>query len=204
MDERVNYLEFVVYLRRLVNERETAAMRIVTDDRHYISIGLHEGRIVSLHAGPRKGARALERIKQMTGGGITLTAEDSFDTQSDLPTTNEILGILEQKELEGLQSTRSPRPPSIDLDPGTTPAPFRPEVGPNSVDTSEFIADLYRIEEKFLHYVGPIAKMLFQDVLAETGKMKSHDDLIRLTEILSREIDDPEKAARFRREALAS
>ncbi len=183
MDDHVDYPQFVARLRTLVQQGASATLRMVTDDHHFVNVGLQNGRIVSLFHGPHRGARAMQHMRRIRSGGLSLLPEQEMQPQPDLPATDEILRILDGA--------------------GSPQAAAAPAAGqPSPVPAADYLGDLHRIEQALLHHIGPIAKLLMQDILQDIGRIDSRDDLERLVLALSQEIADPGMARRFIEQAL--
>lgn len=190
MHEQVDYPEFLRRLNSVLASQETATLRVVTDDRHFINIGVERGQIVAVYHGPRRGLPALDLILKMTSGSLSVLSTHEFETQSNLPPTSEILHFLKQGELEQLR------------DSGHSQGSNGDQEQPHQAATAEFTAAIHHIEQTLLHYIGPIAGMLVQDTIEDMGGLSNTNDLIRLTNILSNEIDPPAKSQQFVDQAL--
>jgi hypothetical protein len=175
---------------------------LVTDDRHLINVGLEAGTIVALYHGPRRGMAALERMLKLSGGELTLNAVQRFDAQQGLAPTRELLRILEQRSLNpppqpGALSAAA-EPPTPRLTSGAMGLPPA-AAGAGAVDLAP---DLIRVEEALLQQVGPIAKLVFNQALTDTGGVHTREELMRLVQVLSAEIEDPVQARHFLDQAL--
>jgi hypothetical protein len=187
MSEYLNYDEFLVQLRRMVENRADAGLRMVTDAHHFVGITIRGGAIVALHYGPNKGRRALADICRMRSGALTVGDATPYPPQADLPATAEILRILGERDAE---SALVPNPPRAAA-PGPAPRQLEPQA-------------LERVRAALLQCIGPIANLLVKDVAGQMGGIHSDADLARLVDALAEEIDDPAQAARFRSQALGT
>ncbi|MDJ0727463.1 MAG: hypothetical protein QNJ38_20370 [Prochloraceae cyanobacterium] len=54
------------------------------------------------------------------------------------------------------------------------------------------------LKQSFLEYVGPIADLIYQDVVHDLGKVETFEEFKQLFELLAREIDEPSYQEQFR------
>lgn len=201
MEAHVDYLEFVARLRHLVRDGASVTLSIVTDDRHFVNIGLKEGQIVSVRHGPRRGAKALRLVMELSGGGMSLLPAQDLNPQPDLPSTQEILRLLGEREAGGKQDREGRQNQDLGEAPSTVGA--RATAAAEAVPSTTAFGDwdlvqpLFAMEEALRRMIGPIAKLVMKEALHDLGQIRCHDDLARLAETLAREIDDPDQAKRF-------
>jgi hypothetical protein len=185
MQKKVDYLEFLEQLRGSIETRETATVRLITDDRHFVNIGIEGGQIVAVYHGPRRGLSALKLICTIQSGALSILSTHEFARQADLPPTTEILRLLEQRAQQAA--------PRIDGDADQRQSPD---------SNPQFSADIKHVEQALMQYIGPIARMLVEQTVQDIGGVSSNADLTRLVEQLSGEIDMPKQAKHFIDQAL--
>lgn len=196
MQEHVDYLEFLVRLRRLVEQHATATLQVMTDDRHFVNIGLSNGRIAALYHGPKRGRRAIDDIRRFSGGALTILTAMEYRPQPDLPTTQEILHLLDNGSLDRFAAATASTTRAEPL-PSSAPAPQ-----PYGATASELVINLHHVERTLTEFIGPIASLVMQDAMRSLGQLATQNDLVRLADILSIEIGDPEQARKFVQQAL--
>lgn len=179
MSEQLGYEELLARLRQMVATGTDASLHMVTDDHHFVGIDLRGGKIVALHHGPHKGQRALADIRRLRSASLSVAPADQHAAQADLPSTDEILHTLTQRE-----TPAAPTP---------APAASRRRINP---EIQALVLDA------MLHCIGPIAHMLVRDAIEQVGEIRDDADLTRLIDLLAEDIDDPALANRFRAQVL--
>jgi hypothetical protein len=198
MEQRTDYLDFLIQLRRLVEQRATAILQLVTDDRHFVNVGLNKGQIVALYHGPRRGRGAIAHIRKLIGGKITMLSVLEYAPQPDLPETQDILQLLEDDDAN-LSMTETANQ-SVFAQSTLSALKSRPD----DLVVLDLVTQLSSVEKSLRAFIGPIAGIVMKDAIKELGAPTGWSDMIQLVDTLSAEIDDPEQARKFVEKALAS
>jgi hypothetical protein len=91
MNDIITRNELVDLLKMLIGKRCSNTVYIRTDDNHLISIGVEDGAIVSLMAGPRQGERAIATLQNLRSGTYRIEPGVAAQRRGGLPTSDEVL-----------------------------------------------------------------------------------------------------------------
>jgi len=180
----LDYDQLIGTLGRLCAERRSGTMFIITPDNQSARFVLHQGEIVSVGFRVKRGREALPLIKNIAAGRFEFSAEMQGPADATLPATHELLAQL---GLPAAALASAPRPTEA------APPASRPQV--------ERIQRI--LEAELTEFLGPMARLVCREHIARAGSLMDPNELGRVIDALSREIGDPAKEARFRREMLA-
>jgi len=193
--------QFVAAIRGLCAERRTGTLFVVTVDNEAARFVLRQGTIVAIQFRVRHGLDAIGRLRSVTSGRFNFTPDVAGAQDAPaLPPTQEILAMLAQREPAPRRPVReaAPAPQAV-----STPqvAPAREAVSTPS--GTHFERAQRVLEAELTEYLGPMAPLVCLEHLVRAGDLIGAGDLARLVEAIAKEIGDPAKEARFKREALA-
>jgi hypothetical protein len=172
-DGILNYDALIQEVRRLCLEARTGTIFIATSENHAVRIVIQRGEITHLVARGQVGAAAIAALKEISGGRLTYSdsAADGGKPQS-LPPTSELLAML-----SGEDST----PPAA---------------------TATLLTTLQQaraiIESELTEYLGPMAAMVYEEMLGHIRRGKGPTTLREAIDHLAAELSDPAKASRFK------
>jgi hypothetical protein len=173
MAEQLSFQGFVTLIEQMTARRETGTLFVRTDSNRSVVVGIEQGEIVALTAGPKRGAAALPKIVAMSN--CSLRRDDSVISfhARDLPSTPEILRLLKQQT------------PTV-------------SVATGSIDTTQVRELLCQL----LHdYLGPVAPMVCDEVLDHGRRPFTVEGLAAIIAELGKEIDSMEEAREFEQRA---
>jgi len=152
---------------------------------HAISFCLDSGQIYAINHGPRRGDKAISLIGQITGGSYRFDESSPNRLAQDLPPTAEILGRLKTSQ-----------------DTAKIPTSSSSAVGADSVSAEQKQRICQELKNLLLEHLGPIAEMVFDDTVDETGDFYSSPERTQvLIDKLAVDIGDPAEIAQFSKEA---
>ncbi|MCU7929206.1 MAG: hypothetical protein KZQ90_00250 [Candidatus Thiodiazotropha sp. (ex Codakia rugifera)] len=186
MRENVPYSQILDFLTNLVDNKTSGTLFVHSESNHAITIALENGRIHAIYFGARRGRKAIPLVSNISGGSYKFEASGLVGTFHDLPTTPEVLNLLRNPH-----TTNESR--STDSSPVTH----------NDVITEENKTILCQeLKGLLAEHMGPIAEMIFDDVVSEVGDFCSTPKLTQdLINKLSAEIDDSTEVEQFRGKA---
>ena len=175
-------------LRRFCDEGRSGTFHIVTSSNHTAYFGLLSGQIVAVRYRIRKNMRALEHILKISEGSYTFKTDNQVENNAAaLPSTAEILALLEGAKAAPASSASPPAPASANA-PAATPGS---DAAPQQLASSTQ-ALLLNI---LTHYAGPAANFVARSVFSKTASTSE------AIEMLAQKIPNPAKAQAFVEEA---
>ena len=185
MTESLTYLQLLEALTQLVNKKASGTMFIRSQCNHAISFCLDSGGISAIHHGPRRGDRAISLIGKIAGGSYRFDASSPGRLTQDLPPTAKILGRLKTSR-----------------DTADVPASSSSADGTGSVSAEQKQRICQELKELLTDYLGPIAELVFDDTVCETGDFCSSRERTQvLIDRLAVDIGDSAEIAQFSAEA---
>ncbi len=187
MSDYLSSIQLQEILAQLLAGGRSGTLVINSTCNHVITIALDKGQILALFYGPKRGRSAIPLIGGITGGTFRFQETLFSLNAQDLPPTSEVLMALRGGPVaQGWDSSKK----------GHKPAG-------SPKDSSGDTQRIYRGLEKILiHYLGPIAGMVLEDVCEASEKTpRGHQEFDKLIGCLSKEIEDAQKALRFKQEA---
>ncbi len=174
--------QLVALIRRVVSERQTGLVSILTDTKHAVLLKIFEGKLVHLHSRTRN----IEDVVQVLNECEWVKFKFASVTMENRPEFMPIETFLQLIETEDSEDVT------------TDPAPAMPNAGSltnvarGSRETEPLIELLVKIASE---YVGPVANMVVEEAF------ENDDDPIRAIEYIAEMIPDSRHAADFRAEA---
>ena len=193
--------QFVAALRGLCSERRTGTLFVVTAANEAARFVLRQGEIVAVQCRARRGLDAIGHLRSVTSGRFNFTPDVAGPPDAPaLPPTQEVLAIFAQREPAPGRLAREAAPARAA---GPTPevAPAREAVPAPSRTHFEWAQRV--LEAELTEYLGPMASLVCREHLLRAGDLTEPDALARVVAAVAKEIGDPVKEARFKREALA-
>jgi hypothetical protein len=185
MTVSLTYLQLLEVLTDLVNSKAAGTMFIHSQCNHAITFSLDAGRIHAIYHGPRRGRNAIPLIGRITGGSYRFDSAGLGRSPQDLPSTAEIL-----EQLKTLHSTTR------------APAVSSPVNGSDPISAEQKQRVCYELKKLLTEHLGPIAAIVFDDTVGETGDFCSSPARTRiLIDMLVNDIDNPAEATQFRVQA---
>lgn len=187
MSDYFSNIQLQEILARLIAEKRSGTFVINSACNHVITIAIDNGRIVALFYGPKRGRPAIPLISRITGGSYRFEDSTFSLNAQDLPSTAGIMIALQGG-------------PGLDVEDFSSPKVGHTQAGQIS---SAHAQQIYQgLEEILVQYLGPIASMVLEDVCqASERSSKGPEEFGKLITCLLDEIEDEEKALRFKREA---
>jgi hypothetical protein len=187
MDNHLNFSQLLDLLTELVNTRQNGTLFVRSDSNHIITVGLEKGSIIALLYGAKRGRNAIPLIRQIRAGSYRFEADLLVGFQQELPPTTDILNQLRTGE-----SSQPANPVGR--------GPMRASIGISREKRDRLCRQL---SELLGNYLGPIAQMVFDDALAESGAFYATPEqaeafLHKLTE----DIDNPREVEEFHNKAF--
>jgi hypothetical protein len=182
MLEFYSYAEMLDFLVVEVKSKSSGTLFIRSHCNHAISFGLENGRINSVFFGPRRGNKAIAKIREITGGSYRFDPNNVGTIPQTLPSTEEILAHL----------TLSREPP--EQSPRTTDS--------SSISEADRTLICHQLKEILVKYLGPIAEIVLNDAMYETEHFCSTMEEAQLfIDQLAQDIEDPAERVQFRSQA---
>lgn len=160
-------------------------MFIRSQCNHAITFSLDAGRIYAIYHGPRRGRSAILLINQITGGSYRFDAAGPGRPPQELPSTAEILEQLKTAQAGAVAQGVS-----------------SPADGTSTISAEQKHRICQELKDLLAQHLGPIAEMVFDDTVDETGNFCSTPK--RTQELIAKladDIGDPEEIVQFRKEA---
>jgi hypothetical protein len=177
----VGYDVLLKDLRQLCKDRRIGTLFVATASNKSASFTLLAGEIVGISLRTLRGRDALLLIKTIGTSRYSFADGKVADTDPDLPPTAEILEFI----------STPPSAPPLSAPPAPAPRQSR-----FNVDRVQLL-----LEAELVEYLGPMAKVICREHVNKAGVLTGSADLRRLIDGLAREIGDPVKEERFKREA---
>lgn len=170
----------IAEIERLCRQGRSGKIFLTSEANHTASLGLDDGRVVSVHYRIRRGVRALASLS--TIGRVRPVFDESAEVvpDPDLPPSEEVLARLR----------------GADDAPAAPVAPATTRLGaPTGGDLSPRVRSV--LEEVLVDHIGPMASILCGSALAGVGTLDDALDALR-----SR-LPDPVQSAQFERDVRA-
>jgi len=178
--EHYDYPELWELLRKLVAAKQSGTLFIKSDDAHASMISLRQGEITSIFHQSKQGQPAMEALRQIAGGTYRFDPNATGIASGKCPPTPEILRAL---------APDGPRPADVSAGTDSDAAPL--------VDEAALETFLIELKEHLQAHLGPIAPMLLEETLAQSGKPGRTDQARSLIDRLAEEIEDEKEASAF-------
>ena len=192
MSERVDYWQFVSFLKNKIRLKATTNLFMVTDDHHSVWISVRNGVIESLFYGPRKGMEALSRIPHISGGTIKQDPGLEFPDTPGLPPTDVIIRQLEQGHI----TQPSAEPAGAPNDVNGEVADGSPPIAPDKLE--QIITGLQRLLQQ---YLGPISTIVVNRLQKRYGVIGTEAKLHQFIDELTTEVEGIGDHKAFRTQA---
>lgn len=174
-DTLLGYRELINELRRYCLEKRTGSVMIVTPENQLVRFLLADGQIQSVTIAAKQGRAALPLVKDIKAGRLRFSdAKGGLQPDPSLPSTQEIL---------------------LELGGNAAPVAARPS---QSVDNDRIPAILRAIEDELVEVLGPMAGIVWAERLVSVDDITRPGAINKLADDLATEIDDPQKAKRFK------
>jgi hypothetical protein len=182
MFEFSNYAQMLEFLVVEVKSKSSGTLFIRTHCNHAITFVLENGHINSVFFGPRRGDKAIAKIREITGGSYRFDPNNIGSIPQSLPPTEEILAQLTLSPESPKQATQI-----------TDSSP---------ISESDRALICYRLKELLVKYLGPIAEVVLSDAMYDTEHFCSTSEEAQLfIDQLAQDIEDPAESAQFRSQA---
>lgn len=163
METLANRTEIIGRIRKEINTQSSGTLILRSNENHVAMLGFEKGALVSLFCEGLRGLRALPRFFKITGCTSRFDNSLSASPQPDLPTTPELLELLER----------------------AVPPAEAEQAGHADQVSEETIAAIARI---LTEYVGPIGPLLCKSLVGAPGGVHSVADAENMIEKLAGEI----------------
>ena len=192
MSERVDYRQFVAFLKNHIRLKATTNLFMVTDDHHSVWIALRNGVIESLFFGPRKGMEALNHIPNISGGTLKQDPGLEFPDTPGLPPTDVIIRQLEQRHSAQPTSEATGAPANSK---GAV-ADGSPPINPDKLE--DIITGLQQLLQQ---YLGPISTIIVNRLQKRYGTIGTEAKLHQFIDELATEVEGIGDHEAFRTQA---
>ncbi|MES9964128.1 MAG: hypothetical protein ABW116_11350 [Candidatus Sedimenticola sp. 20ELBAFRAG] len=181
-DHFTDHEALLKFLRHQYEIGNSGTLYITTDQNHSARFVINNGNIVSMSFRSKKGMQALPGLTAIESAKYSFSA-DSLTMNSDeyLPATEQLLEMLHMPEPDKAQG-KANQGQSV-----------RAQIERRSIATI-----LTRIEDEYAMELGPIASLLIDDYINSQGAPEDKHGALLMVDSLSSEIDDIEKARKFR------
>lgn len=164
----LNHGQLVGALQALCQQKKTGTVLIATHDNNLARILLDDGRIVSISFGQKRDSDAIPLVREITNCRVKFSDSVVGSHEgANLPSTDTILRMLGG---------------------GATV----PGGGTTAIEAS-----LGVIEHELIDVLGPMASLIWGELLEKAGKPTTPDALNRLLQAAAAEISDPGKRRHF-------
>ena len=200
MPEFSDYAHMLEFLTVEVKNKSSGTLFIRTNCNHSITFVMENGRIISVLFGPRKGDKAIAKIREITGGSYRFDRNNIGSIPQDLPSTEEILAKLslarERPKQAPLATDSSLLSDSSSL---SDPSSLSDS---SSLSESDRALVCYQLKEVLTTYLGPIAEIVLSDAMCDTEQFCSTSEQAKLfVNQLAEDIEDPAMSVQFRSQA---
>lgn len=178
MSKQVDYQQFIAALKKLIGQKTTTNLILLTEDKHSLWLGLVNGVITTIIFGPKRGKSAIPLISRIRGGKLSLDTKTNLPPMPDLPSTELILAQL------GVPAT------------ATGIAELTLEF-----DTARTKLIIEKLQQLLKRYVGPIANMIMPGMIKQVGIISSETQLQALIDKMAKEVEGIGDTTKFRQEA---
>ena len=176
----IDYNGFLNEILQLVTNLGNAVVRVIRGGGEpLITIGVLEGRIVTVTCGPSRGLPALPRIREMVRGTLHVQHVKPRSMDPDLPGTDEVLSAL------GCSGV------------GVTPISAT-SVSAQGIGKALILNELPPL---LSDYIGPMADFVCDDDLSTLKDQLSSAEVRQLITLLAANVKDPTKCQSFQTEA---
>lgn len=166
----LSYDQMVGTLRNFCQQKKSGTMLVATHDNNLARILLDDGKIVSVVFGQKRDSDAIAMLREITNCRVKFSDNVvGSHTSANLPATGTILRMLG----------------------GGADAPG--EAGKTSIRSP-----LEIIEHELVDVLGPMASLIWEELLAKAGKPLTPDAITRLLQMAAAEISDPAKRQHFK------
>lgn len=186
MDGKATVAEVITLLRGVRERKESCTIYITSDLARSAIIMIKDGVIIDLRAGPFKGLRAIERIRNckaftyrledlsMMEGNVTHEESDAIFAEFDKV----------MQEVAGEEAKEEP-----------VAEPEAVEETPKVVLSDEAIIDA--VSESLMSFMGPASRFICEDIAKQVAPIDSEQKLQQLITLLAAEIGDGSDAVKF-------
>jgi hypothetical protein len=189
MHKNVPYSQILEFLTDLVDSKTSGTLFVHSECNHAITIALDKGRINAIYFGARRGRKAIPLVSNISSGSYRFEATNLVGSSHDVPSTPEILNLL-----------RSPYAVKV---PGSTVS--SPASDDDVIREGKKNILCRELKSLLAEHMGPIADMVFDDVVDEVGDFCSTPQLTQdLINKLSEEIDDASEVRQFKNKAYVA
>lgn len=187
MAKHCDYRQLMEHLSKLISDKRSGTLYIKSDDDHAGMISLRDGHIISMFCQSQHGQPAIEQIRKMSGATCRFDPNAPGIDSGECPSTPEILRVLAPGGPESLEI------------PAAGEASASPAAVPKALEDL-----LAQLRMGLQNRIGPIATMVMDQALAESGRIEQANQVKALIDRLTREIDDKREASSFATEARSS
>jgi hypothetical protein len=182
MAEFTNYAQMLELLAGEVKRKSSGTLFIRSNCNHAITFGLEKGRINYIFFGPRKGIKAINKIREIDGGSYRFEPTNVGSLLHSLPSTEEILAQLNL-------TREAPRHPPQ-------------SINSSSVSAADRAMICYQLKGILVEYLGPIAEIVLNDAMCETEQFCSSPEHTQIfIDRLAQDIEDPVENVQFKTKA---
>lgn len=166
----LNHDQLVDTLQDLCQQKKSGTVLVATHDNNLARILLEDGRIVSIVFGQKRDNDAIPLVREITNCRVKFSENVVGSHEgANLPATSTILRMLG----------------------GSANAP-------GGAGTSAIGTPLDIIEHELIEILGPMASLIWGELLEKAGKPLTPDAISRLLQAAAAEISDPGKRQRFK------
>jgi hypothetical protein len=187
VEDHLTFSQLLDLLTDLVDERRSGTLFIRSDSNHVVTVGLEKGRIIALFYGARRGTNAIPLICQIGAGSFRFESDVLSGVHQELPATSGILNRLRARD---------------DIKPAHPAVSGAPPAG-SGISREKRDRLCRQLQELLGDYLGPIAQMVFDDAVAESGAFYATPEQAKaFIHKLTLDIDNPREVEEFRNRAF--
>lgn len=192
MGNKTTVLEIIALLKGLRDRHESGSVYVTSDLARSAAILIREGQIIDMRAGPFKGLRAVERIKDCKAFTYRIDPLSITTANIDHEESDAIFAALD-KVLAELQASLP-----AEVQPVVVAEERLPE--PEVVEERIVVSDealLAAVSESLMSFMGPASRFICEDIAKPLLPLDSEQKLQQLITLLAAEIDDSSDAIKF-------
>ncbi len=174
-----DYDGLVQYLNQLCLEKATGTLFITTDKKHSVRFALQDGYITSCNYRLKRNHDAIELIKAVKSGKYKFFTGTSESQDKDIARHYDLYTALFGKTSPSSKEVKSE------------------STAPDMLDIKTIDKAVEMIAKELAHFIGPVARLICDEYINNTGQARSKDDLITMTESVATEIGNSVQEKKF-------
>ena len=174
---RLSKNEFVDEIGKLCDAGESGTIFVVTGQNHQAKIILKDGNIIAAFLRPLSGVDVINSLAKERELAFSFSSIMMDVSSQVLPDTSSLLDFMKN---------------SVGSMPG-----FAPPAGGGAVQIADATTVRQVLVEEATEFLGPIAGPICDEYLQKSGDPLSRQEILKVVDMLQKDINDPSKAAKF-------